>query len=233
RAATGYRPGGQRGIPPGAPPGFGDTYTSDSIRSYEAGVKVRALGGRLTLSTDAYVINWSNIQTLIIVGIYDTDGNAGRAQSKGAEFEATYAPFDGLTLRANSAYTNARYTSTGPATPFITDGERLSYVPEWTRTVSVDYTLPFGTWKPQVGAEYVYRSSQLDISEPPVTLPGYTTFNLHAGVQFDNQSLRFYVKNLTNNRGILGSTGEIANSIPYAVIYQQPVTVGVMFSQKF
>jgi iron complex outermembrane receptor protein len=234
RAATGYRPGGQRGIPPGAPPGFGDTFDSDSIRSFEAGVKVRALDGRLTLSTDAYVINWSNIQTLIIVGIYDTDGNAGTAQSKGAEFEATYVPFDGLTLRANTAYTNARYTSTSAATPYITDGERLSYVPEWTRTVSVDYTLPFGTWKPQVGAEYVYRSSQFDISEPAVELPGYTTFNLHAGVQFDDkQSLRFYVNNLANNRGILGSAGEIGYGIPYAVVYQQPVTVGVIFSQKF
>jgi iron complex outermembrane recepter protein len=234
RAATGYRPGGQRGIPPGAPPGFGDTFDSDSIRSFEAGVKVRALDGRLTLSTDAYVINWSNIQTLILVGIYDTGGNAGTAQSKGAEFEATYVLFDGLTLRANTAYTNARYTSTSAATPYITDGERLSYVPEWTRTVSVDYTLPFGTWKPQVGAEYVYRSSQFDISEPAVELPGYTTFNLHAGVQFDDkQSLRFYVNNLANNRGIVGSAGEIGYGIPYEVVYQQPVTVGVIFSQKF
>jgi outer membrane receptor protein involved in Fe transport len=233
RAATGYRPGGQRGVPPGAPPGFGDTFNSDTIRSFEAGVKVRALGGRLTLSTDAYVINWSNIQTLIIVGVYDTDGNAGTAKSKGAEFEATYVPFDGLTLRANTAYTNARYTETS-ATANITDGERLAFVPEWTRTVSVDYTLPFGTWKPQVGGEYAYRSSQLDISLPPVTLPGYTTVGLHAGVQFDDkQSLRFYVNNLANNRGIVGTGGNIGYGIPYGVVYQQPVTVGLIFSQKF
>jgi len=90
RAATGYRPGGPRAVIPGAPPGFGNTFKSDNIRSYEAGVKVRALGGRLTLSTDAYVINWSNIQTLIYVGAFNTGGNAGTAQSKGAEFEATY-----------------------------------------------------------------------------------------------------------------------------------------------
>jgi iron complex outermembrane receptor protein len=237
RAATGYRPGGQRGVPPGAPPGFGDTFNSDNIRSYEAGVKVRALGGRLTFSSDAYVINWSNIQTLIVVGIYNTDGNAGTAQSKGGEFEATYVPFDGLTLRANTAYTNARFTETS-ATANITDGERLAYVPEWTRTVSVDYMLPFGlpfgTWKPEVGGEYVYRSSQLDISLPPIALPGYSTFGLHAGVHFDDkQSLRFYVNNLANNRGIVGSGGNLGYGIPYGVVYQQPVTFGLMFSQKF
>jgi outer membrane receptor protein involved in Fe transport len=237
RAATGYRPGGQRGIPPGAPPGFGDTYNSDNIRSFEAGVKVRTLGGRLTFSGDAYVINWSNIQTLIVVGIYNTDGNAGTAQSKGGEFEATYVPFDGLTLAANTAYTNARFTETS-ATANTTDGERLAYVPEWTRTVSVNYMLPFGppfgTWKPEVGGEYAYRSSQLDASLPPITLPGYTTFGLHAGVHFDDKkSLRFYVNNLTNNRGIVGSGGNVGYGIPYGVVYQQPVTFGLMFSQKF
>ncbi len=109
RAATGYRPGGTRAVPPGAPPGFGDTYTSDGIRSYEAGVKVRALGGRLTLSTDTYTINWSRIQTVVFVGANNVDGNAGTARSRGAEFEAAYVPIDGLTIGANTGYTDARY----------------------------------------------------------------------------------------------------------------------------
>ncbi len=230
RAATGYRPGGTRAVLPGAPPGFGDTYTSDSIRSFEAGVKVRELGGRLTLSADAYVINWTNIQTIVFIGPNNTNGNAGTARSKGAEFEAAYVPFEGLSLGANTAYTNARFTETS-AEANVTDGERLYFVPEWTRTVYADYTLPFGTWKPQVGGEYVFRSSQLD--ETGVTLPGYSTFDIHAGLQFDKQSLRLYVKNLTNNRGIIGSSGYVGAGLPYGVAYEQPRTVGLIFSQKF
>jgi outer membrane receptor protein involved in Fe transport len=238
RAATGYRPGGTRAVLPGAPPGFGDTYTSDSIRSFEAGVKVRALGGRLTLSTDAYRINWTNIQTLIFIGSSNTNGNAGTARSQGAEFEAAYVPVEGLTLGANTAYTNARFTETS-AEANVTEGERLYFVPEWTRTVYADYMLsfglpfglPLGTGKPQIGGEYVFRSSQLD--ETGVTLPGYSTFNIHAGLQFDKQSLRLYVKNVTNNRGIIGSSGYVGAGLPYAVAYEQPRTVGLMFTRKF
>jgi iron complex outermembrane recepter protein len=229
RAATGYRPGGARAVLPGAPAGFGDTYTSDRIRSYEAGVKVRSLGGRLTLSTDAYVIDWTNIQTLVYIGAFDTNGNAGTARSQGAEFEAVYVPIEGLTVGANTAYTDARFTETS-AEANVRDGERLHYVPEWTRTVSIDYTLPLGTWKPQVGGEYAYRSSQLDATG--IMLPGYSTFGVHAGVQFDKLSLRFYVKNLTNDRGIDGSIG-YTPGVPYQVTYAQPRTFGMIFSQQF
>jgi iron complex outermembrane receptor protein len=230
RAATGYRPGGTRPVPPGAPAGFGDTYTSDGIRSYEAGVKVRALGGRLALSTDIYVIDWSKIQTLIYVGAENVNGNAGTARSHGAEFEAVYLPIEGVTLGANAAYTDARYTQTS-AEADVVAGQRLFYVPAMTRTVYLDYTVPLGSaWKPQVGAEVDYRSSQID--ESGVTLPAYTTFGVHASLQFDQQALRFYAKNLTNVRGIVGSLG-YAPGAPYEVIYAQPRTFGLIYSQRF
>ncbi len=113
----------------------------------------------------------------------------------------------------------------------MTDGERLYYIPTWTRTVYVDYTVQLGSaWRPRIGAEYDYRSSQLD--ETGVTLPAYTTFDVHAGVEFDKRSVRFYVKNLTNERGIVGSEG-YAPGAPYEVVYSQPRTFGLMFSQKF
>jgi iron complex outermembrane recepter protein len=230
RAATGYRPGGTRPIPPGAPAGFGDTYTSDGVRSYEAGIKVRASGGRLVLSADTYLIDWSKIQTSIYVGAENVSGNAGTARSHGAEFEATYVPIEGLTLGANAAYTDARYTETS-AEADVLAGQRLYYVPTMTRTVYIDYNLPLDSaWKPQIGAEYDYRSSQLD--ETGVTLPAYTTFGVHAEIQFDKQALRFYAKNLTNERGIVGSEGYGAGA-PYEVVYAQPRTFGLIYSQRF
>jgi iron complex outermembrane recepter protein len=230
RAATGYRPGGTRAVLPDAPPGFGDTYNSDAIHSYEAGVKVRALGGRLTLSTDVYQINWTNIQTIVYIGVFNTNGNAGTAKSKGAEFEMSYIPLDGVTVGANSAYTDARFTATS-ALANVTAGERLYFVPTWTRTLYVDYNLPFlSAAKPQIGADYIFRSSQND--DTGITLPGYNTFNAHAAVQFNNQSLRLYVKNLTGEHGITGSGGYIPG-LPYEIDYLQPRTFGLIYSQKF
>ena len=184
----------------------------------------------MTFSTDAYVINWTKIQTLVYIGTSNTDGNAGTARSRGAEFEAIYVPMEGLTVGANTAYTDARFTETS-AQANVMDGERLYYVPSWTRTVYVDYTVPLrSAWKPQIGAEYDYRSSQLDVNG--ITLPGYMTFGIHAGVLFGKQSLRFYAKNLTNERGIVGSGGSTPG-VPYEIAYTQPRTFGVIFSQKF
>jgi iron complex outermembrane receptor protein len=230
RTATGYRPGGARAILPGAPPGFGDTYTSDGIHSYEAGLKVRALGGRLTLSTDAYLINWNQIQTIVYFDGLNTSGNAGTARSRGTELEAAYVPITGVTVGANFAYTDARFTETS-ADAHVTDGERLQFVPTWTRTAYVEYLVPLGSaLKGQIGGEYVYRSSQLDGAG--ISLPSFNTFDLHAGVEFGRQSLRFYVKNFTNDRGIVGSVG-YAPGAPYEVAYAQPRTIGLMFSQIF
>jgi outer membrane receptor protein involved in Fe transport len=230
RAATGYRPGGTRPVPPGAPAGFGDTYTSDGIRSYEAGIKVRASGGRLVLSADAYLIDWSKIQTFIYVGAENVNGNAGTARSHGAEFEAVYIPTEGLTLGANAAYTDARYTATSAAADVVA-GQRLDYVPTLTRTLYIDCSLPFNSpWRPKIGAEYAYRSSQLD--ESGVALPAYTTFGVHAEIQFDHQALRFYARNLTNEHGIVGSEGYSAGA-PYEVVYARPRTFGLIYSQKF
>jgi iron complex outermembrane recepter protein len=230
RAATGYRPGGARAVLPGAPPGFGDTYTSDGIHSYEAGLKVRILGGRLALCTDAYVINWNRIQTIVYFGGLNTDGNAGTARSRGTESEIAYVPIAGVTLGANIAYTDARFTETS-AEAHVTDGEQLQFVPTWTRTAYVEYLVPLGSaLKGQIGGEYVYRSSQLDGAG--ISLPRLNTFGLHAGVQFDRQSLRFYVKNLTNDRGVVGSVG-YAPGAPYEVAYSQPRAIGLMFSQIF
>ena len=78
RAASGYRPGGGRTIPPGAPAGFSASYVSDSIWSYEAGVKVRALDDRLSLDADGFWINWTDIQSLVYIGQFNTDGNGAR-----------------------------------------------------------------------------------------------------------------------------------------------------------
>ena len=58
--------------------GFSPSYVSDSIWSYEAGVKVRALDDRLSLDADGFWINWTNIQSLVYIGQFNTDGNGGR-----------------------------------------------------------------------------------------------------------------------------------------------------------
>jgi iron complex outermembrane receptor protein len=229
RAASGYRPGGGRSVPVGAPAGFPTTYTSDSLWSYETGVKLRELEGRLTLDADAYWINWKNIQTLQPVAGKTVDGNAGTAISRGIEFQIDYVPYRGLTVGANTAYTDARFTEAVPGIN-VFDGERLYYVPKWTAEAHSDYSMPIGAGlRGFVGGDYQYQSLRYDENRTP--LPGYGVWNVHTGLNNDRYRVNLYVNNLTNKIGLLGyNTG--GYGAPYGFAVSTPRTFGVTFAEK-
>jgi outer membrane receptor protein involved in Fe transport len=230
RAASGYRPGGGRSVPIGAPPGFPDTYTSDSLWSYESGVKLRELEGRLTIDADAFWINWKNIQTLQPVAGKTVDGNAGTAISRGIELQTEYIPFRGLTVGGNAAFTDAHFTQSVPGIG-VTDGERLYYVPRWTAEAHSDYSHSIGGGLSGfVGAEYQYQSLRYDVLRTP--LPGYGVFNLHTGINNDHYRVNLYVNNVTNKIGLVGySNGGFG--APYGFAISPPRVFGVTFSEKF
>jgi len=229
RAASGYRPGGGRSIPPGAPAGFSPDYSSDSIWSYEAGVKVRALGDRLSVDADGFWINWTNIQSLVYIGEFNTDGNGGTARSRGLELQTNYVLMKGLVIGVNGAYTDAIFTQT--INTFV-NGERLFLVPKYTATATADYTFPLTqNWTGNLGGDYSYTSSELDTTDYP--LPPYGILNLHVGAEHGPYRLNLYVKNATNRRAYIGDFGYFAGEPPYTVVVYRPLTVGMTFSQRF
>ncbi len=229
RAASGYRPGGGRTIPPGAPPGFSASYVSDSIWSYEAGVKVRALDDRLSLDADGFWINWTDIQSLVYIGQFNTDGNGGTARSRGLELQTNYVLLKGLVVGVNAAYTDAIFTQT--INTFV-NGERLFLVPKYTASATADYTFPLtGDWTGNAGGDFSYTSSELDTTDYP--LPAYGILNLHAGVARDAYRLSLYIKNATNRRAYIGDFGYFAGEPPYTVVVYRPLTVGLSFTENF
>jgi outer membrane receptor protein involved in Fe transport len=229
RAASGYRPGGGRSTLPGAPASFPLYYVSDSIWSYEGGVKVRGLGGRLSLDADGFWIDWTNIQSLVYVGEFNTDGNGGSARSRGFELQTNYLLTEGLLVGVNAAYTDAVFTQT--IDTFV-NGERLFLVPKYTASLTADYTFPLlRGWTANVGGDYSYTSSELDITD--YALPPYGILNLHAGAERGPYRVGLYVKNAMNRRAYVGDLGYFADEPPYTVVLYRPLTVGITFSQSF
>jgi iron complex outermembrane recepter protein len=232
RAASGYRPGGVRTPLPGAPADFGNVYYSDNIWSYETGLKLKAFDGRLTLDTDLFWINWDNIQALVTIGQFNTDGNGGHALSRGVEMQATYVPFRGLTLRGNIAYTDA-FFKYADASVLVTDaGQRLFFVPELQGSISGDYSWPVGNFQANVGADWSYTGDQYDISN--FLLPSYNVFNARAGLKWNNTTFNFFVKNVADKRAIVGDTGYYPQYYSlFTVTVNQPRTLGLSFTQHF
>ena len=90
RIASGYRPGG----PNVALPGFPATVDSETVTSYEAGVKASFLDRMVSLDAAVFLLDWNDLQ----IGQAFANGinglvNAGTARSKG--FEAALSGLSG------------------------------------------------------------------------------------------------------------------------------------------
>ena len=232
RAASGYRPGGGRSLPPGTPPGYNDYYTSDKLWSYEAGLKAKGLQGRFTADIAAFWIDWSNIQSLqpIPNSFFVINGNSGTAISRGVELQSAYLPLPGLTLGANASFDQAYFTQTVPGV--VENGQVLTYVPKWNGAAYAEYSRPLGNgWNGLVAADYQYQGNRLDTYR--VYLPAYSLWDARAGVRNDRWQFTLYVKNLTNKEVPVGTNGGGGGLLPEYYVMQTPRTVGVTFTQKF
>ena len=161
-----------------------DTYSSDSLWSYEVGAKNLFFDHRLEINSSLFVIDWSNIQQSVYVPScgYSFIANLGKARSRGGDVDVRFRPVDTLTFGLTLAYTDARYTksacagtlgftgaglgcngptasSTGVA-PIESQGDRLLGAP-WTVAASAERT--FGEWRghqPYVRADYQFTAAQ-------------------------------------------------------------------------
>ncbi len=66
RVAKGFRPGGPNVVPPGAPAEV-QTYDSDSLISYEVGIKAQTADGRFSIDAALFHIDWKDIQLIATV----------------------------------------------------------------------------------------------------------------------------------------------------------------------
>ena len=215
RVAKGFRPGGPNVLPPGAPAELG-SYESDSLVSYEAGVKAQTPDHRFSIDAAAFHINWKNIQLFAVISGFGVNANGSTARSDGFEFTATALPVPGLSLSANGAYTNARLTGDTPDTVGGFKGDKLPFTPKLSLSFNGDYEWHLGgRTKAHVGASWRHLSGQTaNYDSDFVAAFGhqrhvrpYGVFDVNAGVDFGRFDIQAYVKNLGNSHGVTSTTG--------------------------
>jgi iron complex outermembrane recepter protein len=241
RVATGYRPGGPNVLPPGTPPGTPGSYDSDSLTSYELGLKANAADGRFGLDFTAYELDWEDIQLLAVINGVGLNANGGTAKSKGFEFTATVRPSDGLTFGLNGAYTDAYLTQDTDPIVGGMDGDPLTFVPDWSYSLLADYEWQVaGDKTAYVGGLVSYvgdRPAAFGNRAPDGSIrqaPSYTTINLRAGLDSGRWSVELYAKNLTDKEGVtsIGTEGTLPNgAVGLGLI--RPRTIGLSVSAQF
>jgi iron complex outermembrane receptor protein len=207
RASSGYRPGGENGVLAGslAPA----TFKSDTLNSFELGLKGTFLESTLSLDAALYRINWSDLQLsqvdLTFGSSYTT--NAGKASSTGLELSGTWLPTRDWKVKGTYAFTDARLESDIPgfvqgSTAYGLSGNRLPYSAKQTAAINATRFFTLNNNMDLfagVSANYVgdrYMEFVQSSTVPRIHLPSYSTYGLNAGLQVLNWTLTGYVRNL-------------------------------------
>jgi outer membrane receptor protein involved in Fe transport len=217
RISKGYRPGGPNVVSPLAPPSVPRTFDSDSLTSYEVGLKTD-LGRQLSFDIAAYHLSWKDIQLITNIDNVNVNINGGSAASNGIEGSLQWRPVTGLRLGVNAAWIDAHLTSD---TPFLVggfDGDTLPWVPKFSFSLNSDYEWKLSdTATAFVGGTLAYTGKQRDNfvflgAAPQQKIPDYAVIDLRAGVEFGHFTVDAYVKNLTNTEGV-GSLADITDQV--------------------
>lgn len=220
RVAKGYRPGGPNVVPPGAAADFPSQFESDTLISYEAGLRGETADRTFALDASVYYLDWQNIQVLVTyntsIGPINADGNGDDARSIGAELTATLRPTTGFSIVGSVAYNDAELTDDLPEGNGGFDGDRLPYAPQVTANVSADYewNLPNGATAFVGGSVRLISDQQADFDANYLAafgnrlgIDGYQVVDLRAGAEIGPVNLTLFAKNIFNSRGLTNVDG--------------------------
>jgi iron complex outermembrane recepter protein len=232
--AKGFRPGGANNPVPYAACAtdfqtFGinsapQTFSSDSVNSYEIGAK-NNIRGRVSLASSVYYIRWNNIQQTVVPPVCQISfiANLGTAVAKGADLQADIAVTDRLTADFTAGYTDARYTrdarfSPNEITPIVADGDAItgeSGQPGPPVTASFGLQYNFGLLQHdsfvRFDDEYQGRPKWQSPQEDPNTqqydpanyvLSSTNFMSLRGGMRFTAWRIEAFVDNLANSHTI-------------------------------
>ena len=189
----------------------GTAFDDESITTYETGVKVDMLEGRLQGSATAFFSDWEDVQLRVdnaALGITQIE-NAGKAETYGAEVGFQFRPIDALTIAANYGYLQSEIKEFDFTPASV--GRDLPRAPHHTFSTTAEYIYPIADWVDwRLRGEYSQRSkyiTRIGNVASGYDVDGYDLLNLRTGFDTENVSFEFYVENVMDERYILDSRG--------------------------
>ena len=213
------------------------TYDSDSLWSYEAGIKTSLADNRVSLNAAVYFIKWSDISQQNRLGCgFQYIANAGKAEIKGFEIELMAAPIDGLTLTFALGYADAKITD-AQGVAGVSEGDIIQGVPNWTVAASGEYIFPLTSEMDGIiRADFNYYGRSFSTNNGDQReRPSWTALNLRAGVIRDDWEITLFVDNLTNEHANLADSRSIAAETPgrQRLVTNRPRTIGIDVRTRF
>jgi outer membrane receptor protein involved in Fe transport len=230
------------------------TFGPDHLWSYSIGEKARLAGGRMTLNADAYYVDWSDVQSRLLLNCsYFFTDNKGKIRAEGVELESTLRVTPEITLSANGAFNDSRANGNIPTVGAF-NGDNAPYSPRWTASIAGFYDRPVGQGELHLQASYQYRSKMQTTFNPLSTTiasgelvatgpnPGFAIIpasnNVSASLNYDIGRYEFGIfgNNLTDGVKITDVGRATYYKLYQAgdrVTYARPRTVGARIRVKF
>jgi iron complex outermembrane recepter protein len=228
------------GYPNGAP----NTYSGDSLWSYEIGSKDRLFGGRVDMEASAFHIKWNGIQQIVNVPAC-TEGftsNLGSATSNGFDFQVEALVTNSLKIGLSIGYTDARNATTiaSAGNNVVANGEQINpYSAPWIIVPTAQYTFPISAdYSGYMRLDDSYHSKNpgpynptTNTSSPTynpyfVPNPAYNQLNMHVGMVWGGWDASVYALNALNNHPLLFNNALNIFTFYGAAFTLQPLTIG-------
>lgn len=183
-------------------------YQPEELRAYEAGLKSRLLGGRLTFNAAAFLYDYTNLQlsgTAIVSGAPRIlTSNAGVARSRGLELDGEVRVGSNGRLNYGATLLDAHYVSYAPTLTTSWAGRKLDRAPSHVYTLGYEHRFAIANGQLRAGV-FSRRSAAYVIAVPSQLLeyrvPAHTTTDATLRYQpaGGNWSLLARVRNLENS----------------------------------
>jgi outer membrane receptor protein involved in Fe transport len=210
-------------------------FNSDSLWSYEGGLKGRFFDDTLSINVDAYLVRWSNIQQTVSLPIcgYTITTNVGDAQAYGPELEINYKPMRDLTVGLSTEYTHDALTKVTSSVG-ASVGDHILNVPEWMATFRFEYSHLFAAEvRGFVRADDDWTgpsNGAFSPTNPDYSRPVYSVLNASIGVALRGYEISAFAKNLLDDRKIIQRPALLFEPEAYTV---RPLTAGLGVKVRF
>jgi len=241
-------------------------YGPDFVTNYEFGWKMTLADGRVRFNGAVYLLEWDDVQFNFLdftVSNLTIVQNVGSSETKGVEWDLTWAANDSNNLTFAGSYNKAELTEAfwrfkddeaAGLPPNSPAGTPMPYVPEWQLTGIWRSNFDMGSLPGFFQAAVAYTGSRwndLDTLNIDVRtgesirreMSSYTLVDLSAGIQKDNWTLTFYVSNALDERAQIdiedpGYGVSIPNYYPppglkWTQATNRPRSFGIRFGQRF
>jgi iron complex outermembrane receptor protein len=248
-ASKGFRPGGTNSliVPSCEPEQFGfksddpNPFKSDSLWSYEVGVKNAFLDHKVITRAAGYHIDWSNLQQSVSIPTCALTGtlNVGKTKIDGAEFEITVLPLPGFSINGAMGYTDARITKAGLAGSGnvigAAVGQPLNGVPKWTGSVRAEYDWRLRNLNMFLRGQYSYTGASVSYVNGFTPRARYQLVDLRTGFNLDVWTFSIFANNIFDVKPNLGDIAQLSGQLPGLPQYLigQPRTIGLELRRTF